>query len=271
MKARGHNAEFTAASIALFGKPEKALINAAHKQLDARIACDLDPRGKDTLTATDAVKRFQDILQKYGLHDWQVSVRSKVIARVTVGGNKIYIREDATFSEDHIASLIAHEIETHVLTSENGSHQSYEILRRGCADYLDTQEGLAIFNEQDVLSPHSDKYYNPYKNMLALEYSMQHSLAQTRTFLQTELGYTAEKALQQCVTMKRGLGDTSDVGGFTKSVVYMRGLQAIKKFVNDGNDLRRLYIGKVRLEDLELIEQLPDLKAPLILPNFLRE
>jgi hypothetical protein len=71
--------------------------------------------------------------------------------------------------------------------------------------------------------------------------------------------------------MKRGLGDTSDNGGFTKSVVYLRGLRAIEKFVADGNTLQRLYIGKVALEDLETIEKLPDLKAPLILPNFLRE
>jgi len=158
-----------------------------------------------------------------------------------------------------------------VLTSENGSHQSYQILRRGCADYLDTQEGLAIYNEQEVLSPHSEKHFNPYKNILGLEYSLQHSLAQTRTYLETELGCTPEKAVQQSVAMKRGLGDTSDAGGFTKSVVYLRGLLAIQKFVDDGNALQRLYIGKVALEDLETIEKLPDLKEPLILPNFLRE
>lgn len=270
-KSRGHNKEFTAASIALFGTLDKTLLKAAQKKIDERIACDLEPKGKDLLSATKAVERFEQALESYGLHDWQVSIRSKIVARVTVGGTKIYIREDATFTEEHIASLIAHEIETHVLTSENGSHQSYEILRRGCANYLDTQEGLAIYNEQGVLSPHAEKFFSPYKNILGLQYSLEHSLAQTRTFLQTELGYTPEKALQQSVAMKRGLGDTSDNGGFTKSVVYLRGLRAIEKFVADGNTLQRLYIGKVALEDLETIEKLPDLKAPLILPNFLRE
>mgnify|MGYP003993157167 FL=1 len=271
LQSRGHNEQFTAASVALFGKPTNKLITVAQKKLATRAACDLKPQGKEVLTAATAVERFEKALEAYGLHDWQGSVRSKLIARITVGGKKVYIREDAIFSESDIASLIAHEIETHVLTSENGSHQSYQILRRGCADYLDTQEGLAIYNEQEVLSPHSEKHFNPYKNILGLEYSLQHSLAQTRTYLETELGCTPEKAVQQSVAMKRGLGDTSDAGGFTKSVVYLRGLLAIQKFVDDGNALQRLYIGKVALEDLETIEKLPDLKEPLILPNFLRE
>jgi uncharacterized protein (TIGR02421 family) len=269
LRARGRNSEFTAASKKLFGEPTKALLNAAEKECAQRSACDLN--SAKPMTAEEALKKFEAILKKYSLHDWQVSIRQKLVSRVTVGGNKVYIQADATFSEEDIASLIAHEIETHVLTSENGSHQQYEILRRGCAGYLDTQEGLAMYNERDVLSPHSEKRYNPPRNILGLRYSLTHSLAQTRTYLQVELGYSPEKALQQSISMKRGLSDTSEPGGFTKSVVYFRGLRAIKKFVDNGGDLKRLYIGKVALEDLELIEKLPDIKAPLILPDFLRE
>lgn len=270
LKARGKNAEFTKASKLLFGEPTKALVKEALKKRTEREACDLQPPTKELLSAEKAAEQFEKALKAYSLHDWHVSVRPKLVSRVTVGGNNVYIRADAKFTEEDILSLIAHEIETHVLTSENGSHQVYEILRRGCAGYLDTQEGLAIFNEQRVLSPYSEKFYNPPRNIIGLEYSLTHSLAQTRTYLQAELGYTAEKAVNQSISMKRGLGDTSEPGGFTKSVVYFRGLRAIEKFVENGGDIRRLYIGKVALEDIEIAEKLPELKPPLILPGYLR-
>jgi alpha-L-glutamate ligase-like protein/uncharacterized protein (TIGR02421 family) len=269
LKSRGNNKEFTEASIKLFGAPTKGLLDTAEKDYSARIACDLTVNR--LMNAEQAQKRFEEILKKYSLHDWNVSIRQKLVSRVTVGGNNIYIQAEAKFSEEDIASLIAHEIETHVLTSENGSHQPYQILRRGCAGYLDTQEGLAIFNEQGVLSPYAEKKFNSCRNILGLEYGLHHSLAQTRTYLQAELGYTPAKALQQSISMKRGLQDTSEPGGFTKSMAYFRGLKAIEKFIENDGDLKRLYIGKVALEDLELIEKLPDLKAPLILPNFLRD
>lgn len=270
LQARGNTDAFTKASVSLFGTPTKTLITAAQKELATRIACDIRPPQKQLITPETALKRFEEVLKRYSLHDWEVSIRPKLVARVTVGGKKIYIREDAQFTEEDIASLIAHEIETHVLTSENGDHQPYEILRRGCAGYLDTQEGLSTFNERAIVSSHSEKRYYSAKNVLALAYSLEHSLAQTRTYLEAELGYTPEKALQQSISMKRGLCDTAEHGGFTKSLVYFRGIRMIEKFVNKENDLKRLYIGKVALEDLETIEQLPDLQPPLILPEFLR-
>lgn len=268
LRARGTNEEFTELSKRLFGEPTTELIQLAQSELRQREACDLIPN--KLLNAEQALKKFEAVLKKYSLHDWQVSVRPKLVARVTVGGNKIYIRESARFSEEDIASLVAHEIETHVLTSENGNHQQYDILRRGTAGYLDTQEGLAIFNEHAVLSPFADKRYNPARNIIGLNFSLTHSLAQTRTYLETELGFTPEKAISQSITMKRGLRDTSKPGGFTKTVVYFRGLRAIEKFVADGGDIKRLYIGKITLSDLEQIEKIPELKKPLILPEFLR-
>ena len=268
LRARGNNEKFTTLSHNVFGEPTKELLAAAQKELDDREACDLIP--EKLLNAEQAMKKFEAVLKQYSLHDWQVSIRPKLVARVTVGGNKIYIRENAKFSEEDIGSLIAHEIETHVLTSENGAHQPYEILRRGCANYLDTQEGLAIYNELSVLSPFADKRFNAARNLIGLRYSLTHSLAQTRTYLQIELGFTPEKALAQSITMKRGLQDTAEPGGFTKTLVYFRGRKAIERFVDEGGDIKRLYVGKVALDDLEIIEKLQDLKKPLILPEFLR-
>jgi len=53
--------------------------------------------------------------------------------------------------------------------------------------------------------------------------------------------------------------------------VYFRGLRSIERFIAERGDLRRLYVGKVALEDLSIVEGVPGLQPPLLLPDFLRE
>lgn len=271
IRSRGDATRFTQQSRALYGAPTSALIHDAQTMLLRRIACDLPPSKKELLTATDVQKIFSQALDRYSLHEWQATVRPKLVADCTVGGQHIYIREAARFTETHVDALIAHEIETHILTAENGSHQPYAIFRNGCAHYLDTQEGLAIYNQNRIYSPFHEKRYNPPRNLLGLAFGLEHSFADTRRYMEEELGYGAEKALNQAISIKRGLGDTSHPGGFTKSLVYFRGLRAVEQFVQNGGDLTRLYVGKIAMEDLALVEKVPELQKPLLLPEFLRQ
>ncbi|MBI5793648.1 DUF1704 domain-containing protein, partial [Candidatus Uhrbacteria bacterium] len=196
--------------------------------------------------------------------------RTALVADCTVGGNDVYVRRGARFSAERIDSLIAHEIETHVLTAENGSHQPFELFRRGFAHYLDTQEGLAIFNQNRILSPHHEKRFGPPRSVLAVAYVLEHSFAGTRKYLTEELGYEAEKALTKTIDCKRGLSDTSEPGGFTKGLVYFRGLRAIEAFVADGGDLRKLYVGKVALEDIDVVPKIAGVREAILLPEWLR-
>lgn len=271
LRCRGDARSFTEASAALYGLPTSVLITSATAQLRNRRACDVRPRDEDMLTAEQVQPLFEDVLVKYGLHEWQVVISDNVIARCTVGGHKIYLRRDALFSKANLGGLIAHEIETHVLTAENGAHQPFGLFRRGFANYLDTQEGLAIYNQNRVLPEYHDKRFGHVRNILAVAFAMEHSFADTRQYLEEELGYDPEKALNKAIDIKRGFAQTQEPGGFTKGVVYFRGLRAIEQYLLQGGDLKRLYIGKIALEDLELLEQIPGLKAPLVIPSWLRE
>ncbi|MDA1208835.1 MAG: DUF1704 domain-containing protein [bacterium] len=271
IRSRGDADRFTQASRSLFGAPTSALMRSAQALINERIACDLPESKKELLSSKEVANRFTEILKSYSLHDWQTTIRPRMVADVTVGQGHIYIREGATFARVHIDALIAHEIETHILTAENGSHQPYAIFRNGCANYLDTQEGLAVYNQNRIYSPYHEKRYNPPRGVLGVAFALEHSFADTRKYLHETLGYDTEKALNLAISMKRGLIDTSEPGAFTKSVVYYRGLRAIEQYVKDGGDLTRLYIGKIALEDLELIERIEGLEKPLILPSFLRE
>jgi alpha-L-glutamate ligase-like protein/uncharacterized protein (TIGR02421 family) len=271
LRSRGDARRFSSASSVLFGHPSSVLLAAARSTLQSQIACDLPPPLSQMMTAEKAAPLFEEVLQRYGLHDWQVKVRASVVADCTVGGTSVYLREGALFSREHVESLIAHEIETHVLTAETGLQQPFELFRRGFAQYLDTQEGLAIWSQSRVLSPYNDKRFWPARNVLAIAHAFEHSFADTRKYLEEELGYRPDKALSKAIDLKRGLTDTSQPGGFTKGIVYFRGLRAIEHYLLQGGDLRRLYIGKIALEDLDLLEQIPGIKEPILLPLHLRE
>jgi len=270
LRSRGNARAFTDACSAMYGQPTSVLLSAATSVLRSQQACDL-PRPENMLTAEQVVPMLEEVLSKYGLHDWRVDIRDSVVARITVGSQSVYLRRDAMFPKEDIQGLIAHEIETHALTSENGSHQPFELFRRGFAQYMDTQEGLAVYNQNRFLSPHHEKRYGPARNILGTAFALEHSFADTRRYLQEELGYDADKALTKAIDMKRGIVHTAEPGGFTRGIVYFRGLRAIEHFIAAGGDLRRLYVGKIALEDLDLLKDIPGMKEPLILPEFLRE
>ena len=234
LQSRGDAIRFTQASSALFGAPSAALQAHAAAFLATQAACDLPAAEGKIFSAEDATPFFAEALEAHGMHDWQVSVRPSVIADCTVGNKRVYLRMGATFTEARISALIAHEIETHALTQENGAHQPFELFRYGCANYLETQEGLAIFNQNRVLSPYHEKRFAPARNVLSIAFALSHTFADTRLFLEEFCGYRSERALTIALKLKRGLGDTEQPGCFTKDLVYFRGLQAVEHFANAG-------------------------------------
>ncbi len=270
LDCRGDSMRFTAASQALYGTPSTALLGFAEATLKSQIACDLPPPSKDLLSASEVAPLFEAALVQYGLHDWQVGVRETLVSDCAAGDKRLFLREGATFSRQHVAALIAHEIETHVLTAENGNMQPYELFRRGFANYLDTQEGLAMYNQNRVLSPFHEKRFNHARSVLACAFALEHSFAETRKYLEESLLYRPEKALGKTIELKRGIADTSESGAFTKTLVYFRGLRAIEQFVASGGDLRRLYVGKIALEDLDVLQHIDGVKPPMLVPAHLR-
>jgi len=267
LRARGDAERFTAASLSLYGTPSAALIGFAKAHLSTRKACDLKREGD--IPAKKAKEAFEKTLVSYGLHEWQVIIKKEMVSDCAVGGRKIFLRENAHFTKEHIDSLIAHEIETHVITSENGDAQPYKIFRRGFANYLDTQEGLAVYNQIRVLSPYHEKCYQHAKNVLGIAYAMEHSFAELRNYLQEELGFKPDKALMKAIDFKRGISRTAESGAFTRGLVYFRGFRAIEQYVKGGGDLKKLYTGKLAIEDLSIVEKIEGLLPPLILPVWM--
>jgi hypothetical protein len=53
--------------------------------------------------------------------------------------------------------------------------------------------------------------------------------------------------------VKRGLIDTSELGGYTKDQVYLKGYLQIRDLPKE--ILKKLYVGKISIQDLQLIEE----------------
>ena len=258
--------DFSAKSRQLYGFPEQEMIENAQKVLAQKPK--KFPEEKASIDAKTAAQEFQKVFEKYDLKNWKFVFRDDLVADVLAGkSGTLFIRAGASWSVERLRATIAHEVETHILRGENGRAQKYEILSRGAGHYLETEEGLAIFNQIQVLEVAHEKEYWPVLSFLAVALSPEKSFREIFNFVQ-KAGFSVERAWKTAVKVKRGLTDTSQGGGFTKDMIYFSGFQKIQKFVESGGDLKKLYVGKVKISDLPVLEKIPEIRPTKILPDF---
>lgn len=254
--------QFVTRSIELFGKPSSGTVREARAVLAGAIGDFIGD--KPEVPTEEMMKVFEEVLRKYGL-PWKVKIKEGMIANCTSGKNNVlFLRKGACVSKKRLRSLIVHEIETHILTAENGKLQPYRIFNRGLANYLKTQEGLAVYNQE---------YISGEKSLVALsvaaiDIGLENSFSDVFNWLISQ-GIAGDRAFKIVSKIKRGLSDTSKAGAFTKDLVYFEGAKAISEFVENGGDLKRLYIGKIALEDLDIVEKIPGIVEPKYLPEWM--
>ncbi|PIR54765.1 hypothetical protein COU74_03390 [Candidatus Peregrinibacteria bacterium CG10_big_fil_rev_8_21_14_0_10_36_19] len=259
---------FSNTSVDLYGKPAIEEVEECINILKNLNIEDLKPE-KSPYTAEDAKKRFEKIFNSYGLKSWKVKIKDNMVADCVAGkNNRLFINKGAKFSKERIETLIVHEIETHILTAENGKFQPYEIFNRGLANYLRTQEGMAMYNVEEQRGHSFNKNYKALGHVIAIDLAIKNSFAETYKKL-VALGLPSKQAFKSTLKAKRGIGNTSHPGAFTKDYVYYSGYKQVKKFINDGGDIKDLYLGKIDIEDLEKSKSIPGIKNAKILPTWL--
>ncbi len=208
------------------------------------------------ILAKDARKAFLEYLEDYGIRDWKVVIKKKMIAKSNVESSKktIYIK-DKNYSTNEINNLIAHEIGVHVIRAVNGQRNKNPLFSLGTADYLKTEEGLAIMMEQLTGN------YNPLRFKFFASRIIAADLACTKSFfevfdtLHKKFGVSKHNAYIITKRVKRGLVDTSNSGGYIKDHVYFEGFYMIKKFMQAGGDIRPLFAGKISLTEISLVDK----------------
>jgi len=259
--------DFTKYSIDLYGDVTKELLDIARTRLSEMPSSFEEEK---IYTALEARRFFEETIKYYGL-DWKISISEKISSQASVGkSGKLFIRKDAVFPKSKIYGTIAHEIETHILSAENGKLQPYLLFNRGFANYLKTQEGLAVYNQEEFIETgrKNIKYYMTAANILAVYYAHKFSFVESYQMLKKH-NISDTDAFRLILKAKRGIRDTSKPGCFTKGSIYLKGALMIQDFASNGGDLKKLYVGKIALEDLDIIYAIPTLRPPTYLPKFL--
>lgn len=205
------------------------------------------------MSADEALQTLKAELNK--LEDgWSAQISSDINARVSVNAVKkqLNVRAGEFFSENDIQKLIVHEIQTHALRSIRGSKQELDILEAGTARYLETEEGLAVFHEEqaDLLSNKSKKHIA--LKVMAVYWAMKEPFS---VVYQRLLEYLPpENAFRTAFRVKRGLADTSQLGAFSKDIIYMAGYLKIASLSNEDRNI--LMLGKIGMNQLPIIKEL---------------
>jgi len=172
------------------------------------------------------------------------------ITGIMVSQGNFLIGRDARVAAARVDAVLAHEIGTHVLTYHNGRQQPLRLLYTGMANYEALQEGLAVLAEFLTGQLARDRLRQLAGRVLAV-----HGLSQGATFTETfrELtrGYGFDQRQAFGITLRVHRG-----GGFTKDAVYLHGLATLLRYLGDDGDVERLYLGKIALEEISLIEEL---------------
>ncbi|HUH12136.1 MAG TPA: tyrosine/phenylalanine carboxypeptidase domain-containing protein [Longimicrobiales bacterium] len=162
--------------------------------------------------------------------------------------------------------LLHHEVGTHVLTFWNGSAQPLTQLAYGLADYDEFQEGLAVLSEYLV-----EGLSRARMRLLAARVLAAHSVqggggfVDTFRLLNREHGFTPPTAFGIATRVHAG-------GGFTRDLIYLRGLLDVLEHLREGGELDGLYVGKLARKHMEVLEELLDrgvLRPPPLRPRFL--
>ncbi|MDP8033789.1 DUF1704 domain-containing protein [Pasteurella atlantica] len=252
----------------LYGKPKDEDIQQALDILKT-YNCTLN-KNEEQISAVEAQRFITSKLEMCG-YNWKVTIQN-MSAKMSVSSleQTLNIKDSATFTLSEIERLYVHEIETHILRNENGKKQKYEIFSIGFPNYLATEEGLATLAEE---RNHLRSKYDEMKYALRLilcDKCLTTDFWDLFIFVKQYITNDSD-AFDMVARIKRGLENTALFGGYTKDQVYFSGYNQLKLLPNE--ILKKLYIGKVGIEDLDLLLKLDsnDLDYNIKIPDWLDE
>lgn len=235
-----------------YGPPDEPLMKLADDLLSA-IPPKTDGNGSRLIPPETFAKMARSEIDHYKKgYDKitaEVSVQDDITGLLVSKGN-LYIGTDATISVERAEALIQHEVGTHVLTYFNGRAQPLKLLYCGMPRYEELQEGLAVLSEYLVGGLTASRL-----RLLAARVAAVQSIITGADFVETfrllcdDYGYDARTAFTITMRVYRG-------GGLTKDSIYLNGLKRLLNWLQQGNELEPLFIGKIREDYVPLIDEL---------------
>jgi uncharacterized protein (TIGR02421 family) len=220
------------------------------------------PDESKELSAEDTIVIMNKFLEKRKLGHWKIKFIEDSVADIQITKrNSILIKKGVKFRENRIQAIIVHEIGTHVFRLENGKRQKFRIFERGTANYLRTEEGMAIYNQNLLNLNLGQKFCMPALHIVSIYMASKMSFCDLFHFLKNTFSIDDDSAWHLCVKAKRGYCDTAQKGAFTKDALYFLGNSDVEKYIKKGGEIKDLYIGKIAIEDLPIVQKIEGLKA----------
>ncbi len=254
--------EYSKASLELYHAPSIKILEKAETQKNNH----KQYSNESPLNTNDSIQYFYNFIKNSPVKDIEIKVKQDMISDVSVSKTgTIFIKKGAKFSKQRLEKLIAHEIETHIYTAIKGQDQPYWIFSDGLANYIYTQEGLAVYNQEKELG-----FQKPCHGAHTLinNHLVYHNSFSEGYQILINQGLSPYQALSACLKTKRGLSNTRQKGGSYKPSIYFVGAQMIIAYLAKQGNYKDLYIGKINIEDIKLIKQIQSINPPKLLPRI---
>ena len=260
---------FLLGSRQLYGDVDENLLRLAETILQEIPPEQSGTKAQKTISATQFYELALDEVRHYHQQDNTfsgiVELREDVSGVLVSHGN-LFIGTDTVIASNRIKAVLAHEVGTHMLTYHNGQQQALQELYAGMAGYEPMQEGLAVLGEYLVGEVSALRLRLLAGRVIAVKLITDGAnFSETFNQLHSESGFDPRNAFYITMRVYRG-------GGYTKDVVYLRGLNMVLDYLGSGKELEPLYLGKISHEHLSLIQELQwrkVLKPPSLHPRFL--
>ncbi|MBR9693360.1 DUF1704 domain-containing protein [Candidatus Woesearchaeota archaeon] len=239
--------EFTKHSLAYYGTPTPELITKAETLLSLKGSAK-----RQTISAEQAAAMLQEEANKLGLQ-CQVKVKKGMASRAdcVMPEHTLYLRADAEFCERDVKKLAVHELGVHALRAYRGQETGWKLFVIGTAEYETTEEGLAGFKEEAAGVSSKKSLKTKGGLVMSVHWSLEKGFRQVYELLREH--FVEESAYRLATKSKRGLGDTSKAGAFTKDYIYLKGLGMVTTLSD--KEREKLFIGRVAIEDLPVLSK----------------
>ncbi len=206
--------------------------------------------------------RYRAVYRDFPVH---VEVRHDV-SDLMVSFGRLLIPEAAAFRADRVQPLLHHEIGTHVVTYQNGARQPLTLLTIGLPAYDETQEGLAVLAEYLTGGLDPRRLRVLAARVVAIDRMLGGAeFLEIFESLREDFGVPSRTAWSIAIRVVVA-------GGSVKDAIYLRGLTRLLEALAEGISLDVLFVGKLALDDIPLIQDLLDrgvLQAPWVRPRWL--
>ena len=260
---------FLYGSLQLYGGIAQPLASAAEELLETIPARGASTPSTPSVTAgafAEAARaefdRYRAVYRDFPAH---LEVRDD-ISDLMVSFGRLLIPEAAAFSANRVDPLLHHEVGTHVVTYQNGARQPLTLLTIGLPGYDETQEGLAVLAEYLTGGLDPRRLRVLAARVVAVGHMLDGAgFLDIFELLRAEHQMPARTAWSIAIRVVVG-------GGSVKDAIYLRGITRILEALAEGSSLDVLFVGKLALDHIPLIQDLLDrevLQPPWVRPRWL--